>query len=380
VDLLNIPKTIHIGVNKRNDTYTGHLAYVIYTDEKGKRRKECSWESWRDTSIDPIDYDNVPTSGFVLNKGVGGGRSGGGWNARNEYIRVYDPRNFEFEISVANLLFILQETNSIKGKGLEGEFVYSWSGADLVLLPVASAEYAASTEFTNAKTMKVTKKDMVEGCVYLSKDMRELVYLGRHKCRQYYGYSDTFGYNELTTPPEKFFHVFYDVETEKYDFERGFTKLCKKVSDESYHDYANLHTELVDSKYCSLLSKTILTPVTIDDMPPTIWRDCKFFIRRDDHYDMYQITNNHWKCSHNDNTPLNTVITLDGDTVTDIEFGSREVKPRHGGFNHGPSYKEHYIDHTKLVKMGDIEMFTIEYLLESGLTLGVQDYVQRQSN
>jgi hypothetical protein len=41
-----------------------------------------------------------------------------GWNARNEYIRVYDPRDFEFEISVSNLLFILRECNCNKGKGL----------------------------------------------------------------------------------------------------------------------------------------------------------------------------------------------------------------------------------------------------------------------
>jgi hypothetical protein len=51
-------------------------------------------------------------------------------------VRVYDPRNFEFEISVANLLYILEETSSLKGKGLEGEFVYAWEGKELVLLPV----------------------------------------------------------------------------------------------------------------------------------------------------------------------------------------------------------------------------------------------------
>ena len=46
-----IPKQINIGFQERNDTYTNKLAYVIYFDEKGKLRKELSWEGWRDKNI-----------------------------------------------------------------------------------------------------------------------------------------------------------------------------------------------------------------------------------------------------------------------------------------------------------------------------------------
>lgn len=136
-DNMYIPKKIKIGYQNRSDTYTGKLAYVIYFDDKGKLRKEQSWENWRDESIDPQEVSNDPVEGFVLNKEVGGVRSSnwfrdryGSWN-RIEKIRVYDPRDFEFEISIPNLLFILQETSSIKGKGLEGEFVYAWVGTEL---------------------------------------------------------------------------------------------------------------------------------------------------------------------------------------------------------------------------------------------------------
>jgi hypothetical protein len=122
-----IPSKIKIGYQTRSDTYTGKLAYVIYFDNKGVLRKEKSWEGWRDKKIPPQEFTNEPIEGFVLNRGVGGVRdSWSSWNTRNEYIRVYDPRDFEFEISVSNLLFILQESSSIKGKGLEGEFVYAW--------------------------------------------------------------------------------------------------------------------------------------------------------------------------------------------------------------------------------------------------------------
>ena len=146
-DSLTIPKKVRVGFQERGGTYTGKLAYVTWIDHKGKLRKETSWRRWSDDKIEKLTLDNEPTEGFVLNKGVGGARHSYGWNARNEYIRVWDPRDFEFEISVANLLFILQETSSIQGKGLEGEFVYSWSGTDLVLLPACSQEYKESSEY-----------------------------------------------------------------------------------------------------------------------------------------------------------------------------------------------------------------------------------------
>ena len=111
-----LPSKINVGFQNRNDTYTKKLAYVIYYDNKGVLRKEKSWDGWRDKTIPNEEYDNIPTSGFVLNKKVGGYDTG--WNHRQTYVRVYDPRNFEFEISVPNLLYILENATSTKGKGL----------------------------------------------------------------------------------------------------------------------------------------------------------------------------------------------------------------------------------------------------------------------
>ena len=109
-----IPKKLHVGFQNRQGTYTGKLAYVIYEDEKGKLRKETSWNSWRDSKIEPLIIDNEPTEGFVLNKKVGGYSTG--WNHRSTYTRVYHPTGFEFEITVENLLYILENCSMIKGK------------------------------------------------------------------------------------------------------------------------------------------------------------------------------------------------------------------------------------------------------------------------
>ncbi len=182
-----VPKQINVGFQNRKDTYSGKLAYVIYFDERGKLRKEASWNSWRDENIPNEIYDNEPTSGFVLNKKVGGVEECWGWDPRKTYTRVYDPRGFEFEITIPNLLWILENANCIKGKGLEGEFVYGWDGKELLLVPVDSADYKEierknkifhNNEFIKAKDLKV-------GATYLSKTDGTFVYMGKF---EHYGH------------------------------------------------------------------------------------------------------------------------------------------------------------------------------------------------
>jgi len=174
-----IPEKVNVGFRERNDTYTKKLAYVIYFDEKGKLRKETSWNGWRDEKLGNEIFENVPTSGFVLNKKAGGYSTG--WNHRQTYVRVYDPRGFEFEIDVPNLLYILENTSSIKGKGLEGEFVYGWDGKDLVLIPTESPDYKEISSFNKKvhNQVKLKGKDLKLGGTYLSKDNTHLIYLGR---------------------------------------------------------------------------------------------------------------------------------------------------------------------------------------------------------
>lgn len=187
---LNIPDKIKVGFQKRSDTYTGKLSYITYINKKGKLAKETSWEGWRDKEIVPLEFDNEPTEGFVLNKKAGGYSTG--WNHRQTYCRVYDPRDFEFEISIENLLYILQECTSSKGKGLEGKFVYAWSGKDLVLLPVDSLDYKMSKQLID-RTEKITMKSLKIGASYKgklpsSKDISDnLVYIGK---MTWYGFSE----------------------------------------------------------------------------------------------------------------------------------------------------------------------------------------------
>lgn len=252
---LNIPEKINVGFQERKGTYTGRLAYIIYYDNKGVLRKERSWDGWRDKNIPNEEFDNVPTDGFVLNKKVGDYNSR--YGGRSAWIRIYDPRGFEFEISVNNLIFILEECSSIKGKGLEGEFIYAWDRSDLVLLPVHSHEYKMSSEFTALQTKKVGRKDMEEGCLYKTKDNETLMYLGKHEWWEpslaYYGrYRDSnFGYKKLT----KKSHVYWNIDNKQYITKPGFTWLAEKLDDVGSPDFAKRYSDYKKSKYSGSFSK-----------------------------------------------------------------------------------------------------------------------------
>lgn len=189
-----IPKKINVGFQNRSDTYSGKLAYVIYFDQKGKLRKEASWQSWRDENIPNEIYDNEPMDGFVLNKKVGGVEECYHYDARKTYVRVYDPRGFEFEITIPNLLWILQNCDCTRGKGLEGQFVYGWDGTELVLVPTQSPDYkeiADKNEVIHNNTF-IKPKELICGATYEDLNGYKYVFMGKFKpweeLRNYYRY------------------------------------------------------------------------------------------------------------------------------------------------------------------------------------------------
>lgn len=241
---LFIPQKIKVGFQERNGTYTGKLAYVIYFDQQGVLRKEKSWTGWRNDKIPPVEYENKPTEGFVLNKNLGGGR---GWDARNEWIRVYDPRDFEFEISIANLLFILKECDCSRGKGLEGKFVYSWSGDKLVLLPANSQEYKNSIQFTDLKQKNVKSKDLVPGLSYLTKKQESLVFIGRYDHYTIVQLDSGYAISEKKSKGVEKMFIFWNGEQFLYFNLSDIKKLAVQNSDVPIPNLA----ELIDKYYKS---------------------------------------------------------------------------------------------------------------------------------
>ena len=264
---LTVPSTIAIGQVKRSDTYTGRLGYVIYKDEKNVLRKQTSWENWRDKEIEPIYTDNVPTEGFVLNRN-GGGNSHSRYSdyySRAAFIRVYDPRDFEIEIKIENLLFILRYADCSRGKGLEGKFVYAWDGKDLVLLPEGCQEYKDSVEFTSLKSMKVTTKELSVGGTYYTKDQQTVVYMGKFNWKQSNWRSSHGRFVDEYLPE----HIFYSGSHQSFEdylvnelkYDEAYWSQMKTNYETWYNDYmSRYNTNPVDSNKYWLETANRYTP------------------------------------------------------------------------------------------------------------------------
>lgn len=278
--MIYLPKKIRVGYQERTDTYTKRLAYVIYYRD-GELRKQKSWESWRDEKIPANDFDNEPTEGFVLNKEAGGYNYG--WNdCRQSWIRVYDPRGFEFEITPENLLFILEHANSIKGKGLEGDFVYAFDGKDLLLMPTSCPDYIELQELTNKVDNKefLTGKQLEDGCTYLTKDNEEITFL----TKDYYyswNYSDdksikngkVFWFAEHSSWSDHYFSTHYSsiskkiirkVEKNERAYREGWESLKKNCS----------YSPMQEPVYCKLTSELIKEyPTILENFELVVYTD-----------------------------------------------------------------------------------------------------------
>lgn len=245
---LLIPSRIRVGFNKRPDTYTGLLGYVIYYDTIGKLRKAKSFDSWRDETIEPVEYDNTPTEGFVINKDVGGHRRSWSHYGRAERVRVWDPRNHEFEISIENLLFILREGVCNPGKGLEGKFVYAWDknpSSPPVLLPVTSLDYQSSQAFTGLQNKGVKLREMVPGHTYITKKQKHWIYLGRFD--YYYSIDHRYQSQANSDLAKVQKHVFAEHTGEKWDvvYQNDVKQVAALASSsipENYAELVEIHT------------------------------------------------------------------------------------------------------------------------------------------
>jgi len=180
---LFISKKIHVGFQNRGDTFTNKLAYIIYEDEKGKLRKEVSWNQWRDKNIPVEIYDNVPLEGYIVHKSI---NTYAHWVSKRSAVRIYDPRGFEFEINLDNLVSLISHANIEKGE-IKVSCILAQIGAELVLIPTNSELYQEAISYTARQDEKVSAKNLVPGYTYLKKKGEDERYI-------YVGYYDMYSW------------------------------------------------------------------------------------------------------------------------------------------------------------------------------------------
>jgi hypothetical protein len=81
----------------------------------------------------------------------------------------------------------LEHNSCIKGKGLEGEYVYVWNHTELFLMPTNADIYTEVVEYnkTLESAIEINAKDLQPGYTYLTKKNEKYVYLEKHERLDY---------------------------------------------------------------------------------------------------------------------------------------------------------------------------------------------------
>jgi len=260
---LFVAPKIKVGYQNRQGTFTGKLAYIIYYDEKGKLRKEKSWESWRDKKLPIDEYENVPTEGFTINKDIK--RYNGEWfSSTRTMVRIHDPRGFEFEVTTENLIAILMHTDCLR-RGLIGQFVYAWAGTELVLLPTNSEEYQNGVKYTEGLNKKVSMKELIPGMVYKTKrGEKDVTYIGKFN---YYEFTTNEYYTIHGPRKEKKSHIFTNDNGEHFIRKDSAAFLSEQISDTVVSNYAELVEKYNSRIYANKIVAYEKKKVEFDNTP-----------------------------------------------------------------------------------------------------------------
>lgn len=137
------------------------MATVDAWYENGRRKYD--WETktnYIDDSVnEPMVFENMPLSGFVIEKRL---NRGGSWYGSQDKWKIEDPRGFQLEISGNNLLQLIKHCMITEGM-ISGSCVWAREGQNNVLVPVNSDLYKETLENTKRMKAKFSLADLNPG-------------------------------------------------------------------------------------------------------------------------------------------------------------------------------------------------------------------------
>lgn len=144
--MMKIFKQSYVGIKKeKSDDATAPLAFLVpYEDNAaGKKRMDSVdlWTNgtygWQRKDTDPrvgLIIDNKPMKGFKI---VGWADR---WSTDNKTARIADPRGFELEIYIPNLVALIQDTTIVNGE-IRDQLIWAREGANNALISIHSEDY-----------------------------------------------------------------------------------------------------------------------------------------------------------------------------------------------------------------------------------------------
>lgn len=179
--MLYIPSEVTVGFKKLPDSFTGKKGFITYRELGNKQDKlfnQSNFDNFIDNSFETIQIKNKPLKGFVINKKITHEHN---YFGQYSTILIYHPDGFEFEISLSNLMTVM-EYSDIHSQEIQQKCILGWYRSYPVLMPINCPLYHEA-KAQNSEILEVTdmNKDLVPGRTYYSKKEKNLVYIGREE-------------------------------------------------------------------------------------------------------------------------------------------------------------------------------------------------------
>lgn len=153
---------------------------VNYIDNKTNQRLRDKIDDWSNygtgskVKLNSIIIDNTPMTGFRISRS----QINAGWYQTPDYIRVEDPRGFEVDITIPNMI-MLTNNNILDNGEIMHECIWGRDGAINVLLPSNSAPYQEAIKNTDRQTTHVHVKKLKLGDHVVLKNGMKGRYMGK---------------------------------------------------------------------------------------------------------------------------------------------------------------------------------------------------------
>jgi hypothetical protein len=243
---MKLPDKFYCGFkNHTNDDVP--LGFMTpWGSDKAFEKRKNTVDNWsRSKSINPVTFDNIPVMGFKLGRAI----KRSGWNGGNTVVRVEDPRGFEVEISVGNLLKIMVN-NIVENGEIMAECIWGRDGNNNILLATNSEPYIQAVENTERSKRKISVKDVKPGMRVRLQNGTEGVWLGNYFgfTMQYKSavYNQNSGYCLRQDDKKRGFLI---VNKSYGDFEYDGVEILTTVKISDIIDDANVMTEVEAEQY-----------------------------------------------------------------------------------------------------------------------------------
>jgi hypothetical protein len=208
---------IYVSFQKRNTESGSPLgALAPWGEDSVSRKKMAQIDAWGDPKFNAVKLENIPVSGFRVSDFA----RHNGWNGDNTVIQIEDPRGFELQISVDNMIQIMNGNTIVDGE-IKIPCVWGRDGSRNILLPINSEPYKNAIDNTERLKQTFNIRGVRHGNKLELKDGRIGIYYGAYyqilrkqineDQRSLGGFDNSRQYEKVVVDPQKL-HLIHIIE------------------------------------------------------------------------------------------------------------------------------------------------------------------------